>query len=165
MKRESRRTEEESIYAEKKANGKPKEPPVVQSEKTSTDQLDKNAASTSATVPAYKKKASLRKAVYRTAKSMPQERHKYADVITRMVEKSTPKTKKVLQERVIVSPSSKKKLDFMSTSFVNLKKQKNMDSLKKKRSKEGLRIRRMLAYSVGWKSKASTLCNTAQNLV
>ena len=32
-------TEEESI-CRKKANGKPKEPPVVQSEKTSTDQLD-----------------------------------------------------------------------------------------------------------------------------
>ena len=104
----------------KKANGKPI---VVQSEKTSTDQLDKNAASTSATAPAYKKKASLRKAVYRAAKSTPQERHKYADVITRMVEKSIPKTKKVLQERVTVSPSSKKKLDFMSTSFANLKKQ------------------------------------------
>ena len=59
MKRESRRTEEDSIYAEKKANGKPKEPPVVQSEKTSTDQLDKNAAMTSATAPAYKKKGKL----------------------------------------------------------------------------------------------------------
>lgn len=60
------------------------------------------------------------KAVYRAAKSMPQEGRKYADVITRMVEKSTPKTKKALQERLIASPSSKK-LDFMSTSFANLK--------------------------------------------
>ena len=124
MKQEPRRQKEmnrggEHIMQKKKANGKPI---VVQSEKTSTDQLDKNAASTSATVPAYKKKASLRKAVYRAAKLMPQERRKYADVITRMVEKSIPKTKKVLQERVTVSPSSKKKLDFMSTSFANLKK-------------------------------------------
>ena len=78
----------------------------------------------------------MRKAVYRTAKSMPQERHKYADVITRMVEKSTPKTKKVLQERVIVSPSSKKKLDFMSTSFVNLKKHGQPEKEEEQRGSE-----------------------------
>ena len=139
---------------------------MVQSEKTSTDQLDKNAASTSATAPAYKKKASLRKSVYRAAKSTPQERRKYADVITRMVEKSIPKTKKVLQERVTVSPSSKKKLDFMSTSFANLKKQnKKKHGQPEKEEKQALRIRRTLAYSAGRKSKASTLCNTAQNSV
>ena len=139
MKQEPRRQKEmnrggEHIMQKKKANGKPI---VVQSEKTSTDQLDKNAASTSATAPAYKKKASLRKAVYGAAKSTPQERRKYADVITRMVEKSIPKTKKVLQERVTVSPSSKKKAQLHEHLLCQPKKtkQKNMDSLKKKRSR------------------------------
>ena len=94
-----------------------------------------HAASTSATAPAYKKKASLMKAVYRAAKSMPQEGRKYADVITRMVEKSTPKTKKALQERLIASPSSKK-LRLHEHLLCQPKKQTNMDSLKKK-SKRG----------------------------
>ena len=70
---------------------------------------------------AFSSKEALRKATYRGQKGMPKSSDKYVDVLTQMVNSTSPRKKQVLKSRCILSPKSKKRLNFLVTSFSSIK--------------------------------------------
>ena len=69
------------------------------------------------------------------------------EVLIRMLKSATPKKEEILRKNLIVSPNSKKKLSFVHTTFDNVKTA--LEKLKLKRSTDGLKKKRTLAWALG----------------
>ena len=105
---------------------------------------------TSSEQAGYENQESLRKAAYKTKKVMPSTREKKVEVIQRLVTHATPQTKKMLRDRLIVSPNCKKQLAFATApSEVENGLHATMTDLKKKRNKKALQMKRTIICSVG----------------
>lgn len=101
----------------------------------------------------FSSKEALRKATNRAKKSMPKSSEKYADVLSQLVGKATPRSKEKLNKKCIVSPKSKKHLDFLQTSASALKN--TMENLNPRRNTKDLQRKRSIAVAVAVKKKYS----------
>ena len=94
----------------------------------------------------------MRKAVYRAKKAMPKNSKQYAEVLTRMIHKVTPKKRQHLKEHaVITSPRSRKFLQFAQASCRNIKD--TISHINMQRNTSAIHKKRVLAVALSLKRK------------
>ncbi|KAJ8047473.1 hypothetical protein HOLleu_06479 [Holothuria leucospilota] len=98
---------------------------------------------------AFDSNSALRKAVSRSLRILPKNSTKFAQVMSSIVKRATPKRKKALQDRIILSPTQKRRLDFLERNSVR----SVIEEIKKKRSKRDLELRRLIHLATTVKNK------------
>ena len=78
---------------------------------------------------------------------VPRKRGDHVEVLIRMLKSATQQKEAILRKNLIMSPNSKKKLSFVHTTFDNVKTA--LEKLKSKRSTDGLKKKRTLAWALG----------------
>ncbi|KAJ8018147.1 hypothetical protein HOLleu_44021 [Holothuria leucospilota] len=90
-----------------------------------------------------------RKAVSRSLRVLPKDPQRFAEVITSMVKTATPKKKNALKRRMILSPSQKKRQDFLNKNSVKA----IIQQIKHSRSRKDLELRQLLHIATTIKKK------------
>lgn len=108
----------------------------------------------SLTVPAtngFTSSTAKRKAVSRSLRILPKDPEKFAEVVSAFVKNATPRKKTALKQRLVLSPSQKKRLDFLAENSVK----SVVQELKKTRTKRDSQLRHLLHVTTAIKNKVN----------
>ena len=94
-------------------------------------------------VEGYSSVESKRKAASRLRKHLPNDSTKSAELIEYVIKNCTPRKKKILSQRCIVSPASKRKVEFLESATNNL-----LEPSKKRRNKKTVKLRQTIAKAL-----------------
>ncbi len=83
---------------------------------------------------------------------MPKCPQKFAEVVSTVIKRSTPRKKEALTKKVILSPSKKRRLNFLEKNSVT----SVLNRIKKTRSRKDLELRRRLHLATSIKNKLKT---------
>ncbi|XP_041368432.1 uncharacterized protein LOC121382868 isoform X2 [Gigantopelta aegis] len=106
-------------------------------------------------VPAtpYKKKNTLNKAVWRMKKAMPTDKGKFVHVFGTVVDRATPRTRRLLHQRLGIGAKSRKRINFLASSVSSLRE--SIHALRKKRNKRDVSAKKTVALMLSLKKKYS----------
>ena len=103
----------------------------------------------SSVMSAYKTPSARKMAIARSLRVLPKSPEKFAEVVSNIIHRTTPRRHAALDRKCILSPTKKKKLSFLEQTSIQLV----LTEIKKRRSLTDIRLRRILHRAVCAKKK------------
>ncbi|XP_033728817.1 uncharacterized protein LOC117317958 [Pecten maximus] len=150
--RDEKRVQRENMSSQKRRRINEKRREVYAQKKESrqekADSKLKNATITKSKFPTDNAR---RQAVHRTIKILPKDPNKFAEVLSNVIAKTTPTKKAALSNKCIISPQSKKRLNFYDSNTSSTKEK--LKEIKKKRNSKDNRLRYLIHQAAMIKTK------------